>query len=398
MPDPGVSCNSRLTGPWLRLYAAELDDPRVQRLSPHLFRAWINLLCLAAETDGTLPSLPDTAFRLRMSEHDAGQTIDELVLLGLLVIAPDGTLAPHDWPDRQFVAQTSTERVRRWRARQAAAGASSGRATARAARNVSARKPRAEAAFHDTSENAATAVSEASGEMRNSLKNHDKILKRYRNVSETHETHKNQNQIKNIYPPYSPPLPAEQPATAESGSEPTSRPPDGADARRAGKGRLPRAPASPAPSRPAAPSRAPARGRSPPAAALAGPEWDEPSDLALATLPPEVESELDVPPVAGDAPEIPARVRLRVAETLGIADAGPLVAAFRAWQAGLPAVRRAREPVALFQAVAAQLYAGLSPAARARCGAGHGPDPPPIARPVRASPELKAFLARSYRR
>jgi|GEM_PF-5683402 len=397
MPDPGVSCNSRLTGPWLRLYAGELDDPRVQRLPPHLFRAWINLLCLAAETDGALPSLPDTAFRLRMSDHDAGQAIDELVLLGLLVIAPDGTLAPHDWPDRQFVAQTSTERVRRWRARQAAAGASSGRATARAPRNVSARKPRAGALFHAASENAATAVSEASDDARNPLKNHDKLLKRYRNVSETHETHKNQNQIKNLNPPYSPPLPAEQPAAAEAGREPTSDPPDGADAQRAGKGRLPRALASPAPSRPAAPSRAPARGRSPPAAALAGPEGAGTCDLALATLEPEPEP--DLPPVARAEPEISARVRLQVAETLGIADAGPLVAAFRAWQATLPPVRRAREPVALFQAVAAQLYAGLPPAARARCGAGHGPDPPPVdARPVRASPELKAFLARSYRR
>ena len=67
-----------------------LDDPKVQRLSPTLFRAWVNLLCLASASDGKLPSIDDIAFKLRVSVQDAQQHIDELILAGLLDPTTDG--------------------------------------------------------------------------------------------------------------------------------------------------------------------------------------------------------------------------------------------------------------------------------------------------------------------
>lgn len=99
---------------WLRLYTGILDDPKVQRLEAEHFKGWINLLCLAKEHDGLLPSLEDIAFRLRMSEADAQNLIDELVRRGLLE-TKGNDLTPHNWHGRQFQSDVSTGRVKRFR-------------------------------------------------------------------------------------------------------------------------------------------------------------------------------------------------------------------------------------------------------------------------------------------
>jgi hypothetical protein len=100
---------------WLRLYTDVLDDPKVQRLDGELFKAWINLLCLAKAGDGLLPSIEDIAFKLRSgSEENAKRLTDELVKRGLL--DSDGmNLTPHNWHGRQFDSDSSTERVQRYR-------------------------------------------------------------------------------------------------------------------------------------------------------------------------------------------------------------------------------------------------------------------------------------------
>jgi len=100
---------------WFRFYDEALDDPKVQRLSPHLFRVWINLLCLASKADGVLPCTADIAFRLRMSETDARSALDDLILAELLDVCPDGKLRPHNWSGRQCASDTSKERTRKWR-------------------------------------------------------------------------------------------------------------------------------------------------------------------------------------------------------------------------------------------------------------------------------------------
>lgn len=100
---------------WFRFYSDVVNDPKVQRLSPQLFKTWVNLLCLAAERDGQLPSIDDMAFQLRLSVHEAQQQIDDLILAGLVDIQTDKSLTPHNWNLRQFKSDTSADRTRKYR-------------------------------------------------------------------------------------------------------------------------------------------------------------------------------------------------------------------------------------------------------------------------------------------
>lgn len=101
---------------WFRIYDEMLDDPKVQMLSPELFRAWMNALCLASQNGGTLPPMAQVAFRLRMSTADAQSRIDDLILAGLIDIRADKRLEPHNWSKRQWRSDDSADRVRRHRA------------------------------------------------------------------------------------------------------------------------------------------------------------------------------------------------------------------------------------------------------------------------------------------
>lgn len=105
--------NNRLR--WFRFYTEALDDEKVQLLPPSLFKTWINLLCLAASSGGKIPRASSVSFRLRLSTHDTQQQIDELILAGLIDIGPDGALKPHNWEVRQYVSDTSSDRVRKFR-------------------------------------------------------------------------------------------------------------------------------------------------------------------------------------------------------------------------------------------------------------------------------------------
>src|SRR5262245_33790341 len=86
---------------WLRLYTDLLNDPKVQRLAPEHFKGWVNLLCLAKEHDGLLPSIEDIAFRLRTSDAEAEELIEILKRRGLLDEA-GGDLTPHNWATWQY--------------------------------------------------------------------------------------------------------------------------------------------------------------------------------------------------------------------------------------------------------------------------------------------------------
>jgi len=103
---------------WFRMYADVLDDPKVQRLAPGLFKAWVNLLCLASRHDGQLPAMEDIAFALRLDENVTRDIIRDLLKCGLLEEC-DG-LSPHNWRGRQFKSdadETATERKRKQRER-----------------------------------------------------------------------------------------------------------------------------------------------------------------------------------------------------------------------------------------------------------------------------------------
>jgi len=100
---------------WFRFYAEAFRDPKVQRLAPQIYKTWVNILCIACENDGKLPSVDDLSYHLRLSIHDAQQHFDELVLAGLIDILPNKSATPHNWDQRQFKSDTSADRVRKHR-------------------------------------------------------------------------------------------------------------------------------------------------------------------------------------------------------------------------------------------------------------------------------------------
>lgn len=105
---------------WLRLYDDILDDPKVQRLPPELFKHWINILCLAnkGEPRGILPSaIEDLAFRLRVSCAEMTRILVQLSEADLLVRDDQNRLQPHGWDARQFKSDDVNARVKAHRER-----------------------------------------------------------------------------------------------------------------------------------------------------------------------------------------------------------------------------------------------------------------------------------------
>jgi hypothetical protein len=102
---------------WFRMYNAVLDNPKVQRLSDALFKAWVNLLCLASRCGGVLPSISDVAFALRVTDSKASAILADLERAGLFDLDETGAVTPHDWSCLQFKSDVSTDRVKRFRAK-----------------------------------------------------------------------------------------------------------------------------------------------------------------------------------------------------------------------------------------------------------------------------------------
>jgi hypothetical protein len=111
---PGASRNGSV--PWFRLYNSMLDDPKVQKLPDGLFKALINLWCIASQNGGVLPPTKDVAYRLRVRPAKASEIVTKLVAAGLLD-NDGGAITPHNWSNRQFHSDSSTERSRRSRGR-----------------------------------------------------------------------------------------------------------------------------------------------------------------------------------------------------------------------------------------------------------------------------------------
>lgn len=86
---------------WFRFYNEVVDDPKVQRLPPALFRIWVNLLCLASGNGGSLPAIEDCSYKLRMTTERTDQHISQLITAGLFDREGD-KVTPHNWNGRQF--------------------------------------------------------------------------------------------------------------------------------------------------------------------------------------------------------------------------------------------------------------------------------------------------------
>lgn len=102
---------------WFRLYDEVVDDPKVQRLQPVLFKAWINFMCIASKNTakrGTLPPIGDVAYRLHVTQGKAEDLLKGLVDAGLFEWK-NGEAYSHNWEGRQYESDCSTTRVKRFR-------------------------------------------------------------------------------------------------------------------------------------------------------------------------------------------------------------------------------------------------------------------------------------------
>lgn len=106
-----------LSGRWWRAYERSRRDPKLQRLPAETFRGWYNLVCLASEHGGKLPSIADTAYELRKSV-DAIEKLLVALQSAELFEENDGVWAPRKWNALQYKSDVSTPRVKRFRERQ----------------------------------------------------------------------------------------------------------------------------------------------------------------------------------------------------------------------------------------------------------------------------------------
>ena len=95
---------------WFRLYAEFAHDPKVQMLSEVDQRRYIMLLCFRCNGDVTLHET-EIAFQLRISDEEWAETRARLIQRKL--ITKDNK--PTAWDKRQYVSDSSAERVRRHR-------------------------------------------------------------------------------------------------------------------------------------------------------------------------------------------------------------------------------------------------------------------------------------------
>src|SRR6187399_3170016 len=102
---------------WFRFYHDVVNDPKVQRLTPALFKHWVNCICLASSNDnrGTIPPVADVAFALRIKPGAAQAIIDNLISEGLFDRAENGVVSVHGWEQRQRQSDDVASRVRKHR-------------------------------------------------------------------------------------------------------------------------------------------------------------------------------------------------------------------------------------------------------------------------------------------
>lgn len=99
--------------PWFRMYHEFATDPKVQMLSEVDQRRYIMLLCLRCSNGEETLSDVTVTFQLRCSNKEYVATKKVLMDIGLI----DKNNMPVKWNERQFLSDSSTERVKKYRAK-----------------------------------------------------------------------------------------------------------------------------------------------------------------------------------------------------------------------------------------------------------------------------------------
>lgn len=103
-----------MSNPWFRMYSEFRTDPKVQTMGESMQRRYIMLMCL--ESDGDLQKLTDSeiAFALNLTKSKLIQTKSELIQKNLIEVI-DEKIHIKNWDKRQYVSDTSTDRVKKHR-------------------------------------------------------------------------------------------------------------------------------------------------------------------------------------------------------------------------------------------------------------------------------------------
>ncbi len=100
---------------WFRFYNETLNDPKILRMPEALRWNWVAMLSVASINGGTLPHVEDIALHMRKTVEDVEELLSDLVARELIDEVGDGLFAPHNWKNRQYKSDVSTERVKRFR-------------------------------------------------------------------------------------------------------------------------------------------------------------------------------------------------------------------------------------------------------------------------------------------
>ena len=96
---------------WFRMYAEFAADPKVQMMSEVDQRRFVMVLCLRCSNDCVTLQDDEVAFQLRISNEEWAQTKARFLAKGLI----NDDNKPTAWDRRQFVSDSSAERVRKHR-------------------------------------------------------------------------------------------------------------------------------------------------------------------------------------------------------------------------------------------------------------------------------------------
>ena len=111
---------------WFRMYREIISDPKLKRVTPGQRWLWVHLLCLALEHDGVIRIAQGVGYSKEELAQDVGLTLGQVAeaetwfeTAKMLKIDKSRVMRILNWKRRQFSSDYSTERVRRFRARQA---------------------------------------------------------------------------------------------------------------------------------------------------------------------------------------------------------------------------------------------------------------------------------------
>ena len=102
---------------WVKLYIEILDDPKMGRLSNHLWRRAVEFILLAGKQDGdgALPPVEEMAWTLRLSADKVLEDLHGLAEVGVVHEAEPGAWFVTNFKERQ--TSESYDRVKRYRER-----------------------------------------------------------------------------------------------------------------------------------------------------------------------------------------------------------------------------------------------------------------------------------------